>query len=448
MADIVLKFQQGDQQYGRILVYNLDEMGVNANTRKKILKLLRDIKSTTTSTIFLVSSPQFMANNKAFVDVLLHTCRPNCTLRSVMIDEAHVWAQHGSSFRSEMRHLSSNLFKPLFGHGDSDGIFFLACTATMTDRNVNFLSSLCSVGFPDEAKVWAEADMFSQDYISVHLRIGSEYSKSLDDTVAFLSEDDTGAAFVFANLKALTHNLVKTLEPKLDKLDNRPDVLHVHGSLKKEDKFRRIQLFVGAISVPGLNPKVMVSTSAADVGIDNKDCRHVTIFEWPSDGASFCQRRGRGSRDGRDSKTLLVAGLGSYLSMNKMLHRDGESSSEEGKDDNVTTISNHRRSKKCAYRLTDAQRSANLLSQKQDMIDVLNLFCINKGCVLRRLDNYLAHGVLTNERVSGTCGGACPVCSGSFRNISVSYGKMQRCFGWIAYAINSHSRQRWMRCFS
>ena len=170
-----------------------------------------------------------MVNNKAFVNVLLHTCRPNRTLRSVMIDEAHVWAQHGSTFRSEMRELSSTLFKPLFGSGDS-GIFFLGCSATMTKRHVTLLSSLCSVGFPDDAKVWAQANMFSQDYMSVHLKIGSEYSKALDDTVAFLSEDDCGAAFVFANSKALTHSLVKSLEPKLDHLANRPDVVHVHGS--------------------------------------------------------------------------------------------------------------------------------------------------------------------------------------------------------------------------
>ena len=414
MADIVLKFQEGNQQYGRIIVFNLDEMGGNANMRKRILQLLRDLKSSTTSTIFLVSSPQFMTKHKAFIDVLLHNCRVNRTLRSVMVDEAHVWAQHGSSFRYEMRQLSATFFKPLFRRGSSTP-FFLACTATMNIRNTAFLSSLCAVGFPDEAKVWAEPHMFNQDYISVDIRIGSEYAKSLDETVTFLRENETGAAFVFANSKALTHSLVKSLEPKLDKLDHRPDVIHVHGSLNKDEKFGRIQLFVGAISVDGISPKVCVSTSAADVGIDHQDCRLVTILEWTSDVASFCQRRGRGSRDGRNSRTLLVAGISSYIYMCKMVHRNGEASSEDAKDDNNTTVTRHRRNNSTVYRLTDAQRAANVISQKQDILDVVNLFCTNKGCLLRRLDNYLATGKLSHTRVTGTCGGACPICSGCFR---------------------------------
>ena len=57
MADVIVKFQQGDERYGRIIVVNLDELGGNHILCKIILKLLRDMKSSTAAMFFLVSSP-------------------------------------------------------------------------------------------------------------------------------------------------------------------------------------------------------------------------------------------------------------------------------------------------------------------------------------------------------------------------------------------------------
>ena len=101
--------------------------------------------------------------------------------------------------------------------------------------------------------------------------MGSNYSKSLLATVSFSTENDTGAAFVFANSKTHSHTLIKSLEPKLDKMDSKSEVVHVHQSLRKEDKFGLIQLFTGAIDVAGVNSHAMVATSAVDVGMNHKD---------------------------------------------------------------------------------------------------------------------------------------------------------------------------------
>ena len=96
MADFVFTSQQGEQRYIYIL-FNLDKLVGNQIMWKKILKLLHKLKVDTSIIFFLVSFPQIMLNNKAFADVLLYQYRPNYTLLSGMINEAHICADHGSS---------------------------------------------------------------------------------------------------------------------------------------------------------------------------------------------------------------------------------------------------------------------------------------------------------------------------------------------------------------
>ena len=90
MADAIAKFQQDNDRYGQIIIVNLDELGGITISAKRILTLLCDMKSSTSATVFLVSSPPFMVNNNAFINILLHHCRLKCTLQLVMINKVHV----------------------------------------------------------------------------------------------------------------------------------------------------------------------------------------------------------------------------------------------------------------------------------------------------------------------------------------------------------------------
>jgi len=152
-----------------------------------------------------------------------------------------------------MRQLTSTFFKPLFSVANPL-TFFLGCSATMTKRLTRISSSLCSAEFPLKAKVLGITIGRFQYYITIEIRIGSEYSRSLESTFTFLEGNNTGEAFIFAHSKTLTHKLVKSLKPKLDNIATKPNMLHVHRSLKKDANFGLIQLFTGAITVAGISP--------------------------------------------------------------------------------------------------------------------------------------------------------------------------------------------------
>ena len=137
------------------------------------------------------------------------------------------------------------------------------------------------------------------------------------------------------------------------------------------------------------------------------------IFEWPNDIASFCRRRGRGSRYGHPSNTLLVAGISSYLFLTGMIYRNGDESSEDGTEDKETSVRSNQRKRDNELPLSDTQCKQNVDGQRNDVLDVLKLFCLDRGCILRRIRAYLADGELSNDYVI-PCGGACPVYSGQF----------------------------------
>ena len=83
MADIAKKFREGSDAFGAIEVFNLDELASRcATTRNRILERLAAMKTSSTTTIILLASPQFLCNHKEFVDgALSHPRWPPCRFR-------------------------------------------------------------------------------------------------------------------------------------------------------------------------------------------------------------------------------------------------------------------------------------------------------------------------------------------------------------------------------
>ena len=122
--------------------------------------------------------------------------------------------------------------------------------------------------------------------------VSSKYTNHLDLVVTFLGDYENDAAFVFANSRALTFKTVTSHEENIDKVDSiAVDVLHVHGALEKDEKKNAFtNLFTDDLTIVGHDHRVMVATSAADLGIDHTECTFVLILEWPDSLASYIQR--------------------------------------------------------------------------------------------------------------------------------------------------------------
>ena len=100
-ADQITKFTEGSDEFGAIIVINLDEVADTALVRDRIINDLESLSNQTTSTYFLFSSPQFMAKHSSFSESLVQLAHKGI-LRSNTIDEAHLWAKNDLSFCSDI----------------------------------------------------------------------------------------------------------------------------------------------------------------------------------------------------------------------------------------------------------------------------------------------------------------------------------------------------------
>jgi len=105
-----------------------------------VIPRMDDIQYSTSSTMFLFTSPQQLVVNPTILDALLR-CHARQTLRMVAIDEAHLYAMHGRSFRMDIRVLQKILFEIIFKEGAWHPLF-LDMTTTMTISLVESFSTL------------------------------------------------------------------------------------------------------------------------------------------------------------------------------------------------------------------------------------------------------------------------------------------------------------------
>ena len=235
-ADQMAKFVTANQAYGAVEAHNVDELFSQSRLKyNALMARLKALRRDTTSTIFLFSSPQFLCNHSDLTNLLIVKAAER-VLRLVVVDEVHLHVQQGMSFRSEIRELKDVFFAKVFARNKSGchpKIIF--ATATMTKEYVGLLSALTTIGLPPSSIQWASHEDFQQRNISMEFLCSSQYTRNLDKVVTFMKEDDTHAACVFVGSKAKSHHLLHELERKLDEALLTVDVIHVHGSLSKEE---------------------------------------------------------------------------------------------------------------------------------------------------------------------------------------------------------------------
>ena len=93
-------------------------------------------------------------------------------LRLAAVDEAHIHAMHGRSFRQSIGVLSDTLFEFLFGDDATVSPLFLAMTVTMPMNLLAAFSALTHVDFcSTDHQIWASAAEFQQRNVSIDLHV-------------------------------------------------------------------------------------------------------------------------------------------------------------------------------------------------------------------------------------------------------------------------------------
>ena len=312
-ADVLEKFQNANQKFGRVRVYHLDELLPDYySIYKEFIALCYSAKRSNADTTFVFLSLQFLIKHADALCAVLHAAKER-TLRLVVLDEVHLHVQHGDSFHEDIRILADLFFPAVFHPADTESmVLFLALTATLPQPYLPSLSWLTTLAFPSESVMRGGLVDFMQREINLtQICCGKKTyaGAGIDKAVDHLRNSARGKLVLFTNSRSNLFKYVVALERKLDeaKLPLPVDVLHIHGSLLKMEKFWRVRLFCHeSDDSVDTNLRAMVGTSAVNVGIDDSAIDMVLCFEFPRDLATAFQECGRGSRRRHSKPTCLV----------------------------------------------------------------------------------------------------------------------------------------------
>jgi len=277
---------------------------------------IRRLRNDTSSTIFIICSPQFFVKNPAFTKTIVEA-EERRILRLVVIGKVHLYVHHGSSFQVDIRQLRDDLFVKVFDltnpHLHPKAIL---ATGSLQSQYILMASSLTTIGLPPTTWQWGPSKDFGQRNITMNFANSANHLTCLDCVRDFVADADSGFVCVFTSSREKSHHLLKNLERKLNEKQINVDVIHVHGYLKSEEKFYLICIFCEKLKVPSLNACILFATPAANVGIDNHEVKYVVIFGWTRDLCTFFQQHGRCGRvEGQDAQYLQVGDITSFLSI-------------------------------------------------------------------------------------------------------------------------------------
>ena len=167
-ADQMAKFTSANQAYGTVTAHNLDELFERSPEKyRDLLAAAGAMKRDTTTTRFLIASPQHLAHHPELTQLLSHQAR-NRVLRLVVIDEIHLFVQQGTSFRGEIRHLKECLFLRVFrGVPASQTPKLILTTGTMAKEYVPLAAHMTMVKLSDDSILWSPMHEFEQRNIEM-----------------------------------------------------------------------------------------------------------------------------------------------------------------------------------------------------------------------------------------------------------------------------------------
>jgi superfamily II DNA helicase RecQ len=426
-ADVMSKFKCADQRFGAVAIQHLDELyDTNRQVYNELLEQCRGLLWSTTTTAFIFLSPQFLINHPDARGVFIE-CSHRATLCVVALDEAQIHVQHGTSFRSKIRALQVQIFAKIFGNQPRmKRPRLIVMMATMP---TSYLAPLCRLLMirllSGDLILRGSENDFEQREIEMRTFIcsmkGQFVSKGLTLLAEFIRDNQSSSVVVFCNSRKQSQKFWDNLERKLNEMKLNVDVIHINGSLHKTDKYWQIRLYCDKGHIREADYHVLVTTNAANVGIDKSSIALQVRFEWPRDLLTYFQEQGRARQRGTKSICVLYSDLSSYVSLVYQLlcgddDTTGDIAEAEGSGECVgfdSAISPRRQVRRANtsqhdFALGPAAKKQLRARSLAELNEVMRFFCLNYGCLHERGEIYLSSGSLDSSPAMGHCT-SCPI---------------------------------------
>ena len=417
-------------------VYNLDQLHEEAPgiIEKDLIPRLNTMKEGTTSTVFLLTSPHYLTRNPAMVNAIIEAKQRN-VLTATVFDEGHLFAAH-SFFRPCIPLLGDLLWKHIFPKDEPDSWpKLIAMTATMPNEYVEILQSLVGgVPLGPSRTIRPRREDFEQrnlyhEYLT--RSSNNPYQNAVNRVKTLITGTEDTFACVFTTLESRSKKISEQLEKALNAAKCGDNIVHVSGSMGKLTKFTLLQLLNEKSDK--FNLRGLVSTGAANTGIDLPNVRLVARCGVPPNLHTLIQERGRLAREvNADGTFLIIGNIASVteqiwliynpvkkqredleeiplLGMNSALVASRESGDTD--TEASATREDMLRQREEKFKPTGQQLLQNRQLSLKMFDEVLGFLFLDRGCQHVRLEQYLATGIMQEADLDiDPCGHACPVC--------------------------------------
>eukprot|EP00956_Cyclotella_meneghiniana_P027040 scaffold59842_cov59-Cyclotella_meneghiniana.AAC.1 len=406
-ADVFLKFVTDKDKYGPVQAIHFDEdIGDDQSLRRDLISNLKEVHPQTKRTVFPFISPQRLHQHRDLQRCLLarHTHTLG-VLRNVMINEFHLFCQHGIDFRKEIREICNSFIRVLMERRRPP--YLLLCTAKCSVHNIEAFCRMTGVNLRREHHIWSDPADFRQQNITMKLELSSKYKQSMCKLVEkFLERDSSGCFIIYTGTAHLAKDVHKALRTHLNSSDNRVDVLLVHGSQSALEKFQYTRAFTSTstrLTNAGVNLRGFVGTSAIDAGLDHPTLYCEGISQLPRDMQSYVQRRGRVGRDGRASECLLCISLDDFM----------YTATQILKDHHPQPHNSH---------LPPTEQAFVCHVKYDEFMTLCRFVSLRQGCWHCKIESFCSRGYLVNNIIPinlplfPPCKTSCPHCTGAIDN--------------------------------
>ena len=246
-ADLLEGLREGSSTDASVEAHHVDELPADV-VRDTLVPRLDSLDGDSSSLIFLLCSPQELSENGILRAAMLR-CHGRGVLRLVALDEAHLYAQHGTTFRGCIRLLLDQFFRVVFSRTSGrQHPLLLAMSATMTLRLAGYLARLTTIPWTKPRhQLWCSAAEFRRRNIDLDFDLSADIGQvALPKFVAHLRDSPNARVFFFVNHVADCLKWSKKLSELLVIEDVSVFVLEIHGEMDKHEKFTIARLFTNA----------------------------------------------------------------------------------------------------------------------------------------------------------------------------------------------------------
>ena len=213
------------------------------------------------------------------------------TVALVVVDEAHCLSEHGHDFRPEYRQIAA-----IRAHLPLDTVF-LALTAT---ADPHCIADICS---SLRLRPGARLVRGSMNRRNIHYAVRRKQGLVKDmRCIAAAMTPEAGSVFVYVPTRKETERVAQSLR----EVSGLSDVAPYHAGMDTGRRAVILRSFAAGTI------RVLVSTSAAGLGLDIGTVRMVIHYGMPKTVAAFLQESGRAGRRGDQAWSILFAGPGDY----------------------------------------------------------------------------------------------------------------------------------------